>query len=135
MPKCLIPTILTAGFSLLTLATSSCAVNTNESFKYVRNGDYNVVIRDMELAHSGTHNLDICVSLISDKGFPTDESQCFFHGYDVSGLKIDWKPGNEIHIRINDGTVSLFRNYALVSSDPMNPVHFHVSLQDESAPE
>ena len=119
---------------LVTLAVSRCAVSESETFKYVRNGNFVVIIRDREIANSGTHIIDLCVSKSDKKTFPNRKSgyQCFFQGTDIYGLNIKWSSPYRIDVFIKDGYVSCFSNYAIITYGQTVPTKFHISLHDGS---
>ncbi|MBS0455919.1 MAG: hypothetical protein JSS44_01130 [Proteobacteria bacterium] len=120
------------ALSILALIFSACSIIKTEKFSYVENGAFKVNIRDQEFANSGIHNIDLCVAKAKSRGFQQSEAQCFFHGYDISGLKVKWSSPRRIEIFIIDGNISLFRNYAIISNDVPAPIDFHVSLHDGS---
>lgn len=102
-----------------------------ESVADVQNGAFKILIRSQEFRHSGTVNVDICVADVSSVTFPTTDSQCFFHGFDLDHLSAQWRGQNEIEVTFADGYVTEFNNYTS-ALDPKSslPVQFHVTLSD-----
>src|SRR6202140_23716 len=63
----------------------------NETVTEARNGPFKVLVRSLEFHHSGSINVDVCVTDSSSIAFPKSEKvQCFLHGYDLSGLSVKW---------------------------------------------
>ncbi len=107
-----------------------CRKITEESISNVRNGDYQVLLRSQEMNGSGIRNVDICVAKASDSVFPKDKNQCFFHGFDFSGLSVNWKSQNTIEVSFQCGRVDQFRNSAFVYRQGPVPEEFYVTLRD-----
>jgi len=116
---------------LVVLAVTSCA-RTKESVGQVRNGAFQVDIRSQEFNDSGVINTDLCVADVSNLEFPKGNLQCFFHGYDVVGLKVRWLSQHEIEVSFNCGRVTAFSNYAAVLQKELGPVEFHAVLRDNA---
>jgi|HubBroStandDraft_6_1064221.scaffolds.fasta_scaffold333489_2 hypothetical protein len=102
-----------------------------ESVTEVANGPFKVLIRSQDFHHSATVNIDICVSQSSSRTFPKDRAQCFFHGYDFSGLLVRWHSQREIEVSFDSGSLSEFKNYAFVDPKGSLPVEFHITMHDE----
>jgi hypothetical protein len=103
-----------------------------ESVTDVENGPFKILVRSQEFHHSGTVNIDICVAETSSRTFPTGKAQCFLEGSDFYKLSAKWYSQHEIEISFADGTLSQFRNYAFVFPKGSNPVHFHISMREET---
>src|SRR5260370_8568117 len=70
---------------LITLL-GSCRGTPDESVTEVENGPFKILVRSQEFHKSGIHNVDICVTETSNREFPKNKLQCFFHGFDFSEL-------------------------------------------------
>jgi len=106
----------------------------NETVTEARNGPFKVLVRSQEFHHSGTINVDVCVTGSSNPAFPKNEKlQCFLHGYDFSGLSVKWVSQQNIEIAFDCGRVTTFTNSALVYPNGPVPVEFHATLRDECA--
>jgi hypothetical protein len=114
----------------LMLLLCSCKSRPQETFSDVENSPFKVIIRSQEFGHSGTVNIDICVAQVSDRDFPKKSAQCFFHGFDLSGLSVKWHSQRLIEVSFASGWVSFFRNYAFVYPKESDPVEFHTTLCD-----
>lgn len=117
---------------ILSFALFGCGSGkTEETISSIESRNYRIDIRSQEFVNSGIHNVDICVSMVSVKIFPNPNkgAQCFFHGFDLSGLKVEWTSENRIEIYFEDGYVSAFRNYAIIPNG-LHPIEFHVSLRE-----
>src|SRR5271169_6682463 len=98
----------------------------NETITEARNGPFKVLVRSQEFHHSGTINVDVCVTDSSNPAFPKSEKpQCFLHGYDFSGLHVKWLSQNDIEIAFDCGRVTTFTNSAFVYPNGPVPVAFH----------
>ncbi len=103
----------------------------NETVTETKNGSFKILVRSQEFHHSGTINVDVCVTDSSDPKFPTHEKQqCFLHGYDFSGLSVKWLSQRHIEIAFDCGRVTTFTNSAFVYPGGPVPVEFHASLRD-----
>jgi hypothetical protein len=106
----------------------------NETVTEAENGPFKVLIRSQEFHHSGTINVDVCVTESSSRKFPNNERlQCFLNGYDFSGLSVKWLSQRDIEIAFDCGRVTSFRNSAFVYPNGPIPVEFHATLRDECA--
>jgi hypothetical protein len=106
----------------------------NETLTEARNGPFKVLIRSQEFHHSGSINVDICVTDSSNLAFPKNEKlQCFLHGYDFSGLSVKWLSQQNIEIAFDSGRVTTFTNSAIVYPNGPVPVEFHATLCDGCA--
>jgi hypothetical protein len=106
----------------------------NETVTEARNGPFKVLVRSQEFHHSGTINVDVCVTESSNPAFPKSEKlQCFLHGYDFSGLSVKWLSQQNIEIAFDCGRVTTFTNSALVYPNGPVPVEFHATLRDGCA--
>jgi hypothetical protein len=123
------PRLAISAACCLTILLGSCS-KPEESVTEVKNGVFKVLVRSQEFHHSAIQNIDICVAESSSRGFPNNKEQCFFHGFDFSGLSVKWRTECEIEVSFADGRVSYFRNYAIVSPNRSNPVGFHATLRD-----
>jgi hypothetical protein len=105
----------------------------NEIITEAKNGPFKVLVRSQEFHHSGSINVDVCVSDSSDPMFPKHEKQqCFLHGYDFSGLSVKWLSQRDIEIVFDCGRVTTFTNSAFVYPKGPVPVEFHATLRDGS---
>lgn len=93
------------------------------------NGTLKVLVRTQEFRHSGTVNVDICAARASSKSFPKDRMQCFFHGYDFSGLSVAWHSDRNIEVSFRSGYLTHFQNYAIVKEGSETD-SFHTSVID-----
>jgi hypothetical protein len=106
----------------------------NETVTESRDGPFKVLVRSQEFHHSGTINVDVCVTDSSDPTFPNHEKQqCFLHGYDFSGLSVKWLSQRDIEIGFDCGRVTTFTNSAFVYPNGPVPVEFHATLHDGCA--
>ena len=106
----------------------------NETITETTNGPFKVLIRSQEFHHSGSINVDVCVTDSSGLAFPKSERpQCFLHGYDFSGLSVKWLSQQNIEIAFDCGRVTTFTNSALVYPNGPVPVEFHAILRDGCA--
>jgi hypothetical protein len=87
-------------------------------------------VRSQEINGSGIHNIDVCVAKASDSVFPKDKKQCFLHGFDFSGLSVNWKSKNTIEVSFQCGRVDQFRNSAFIYPQGPVPEEFYVTLRD-----
>jgi hypothetical protein len=117
------------AFCALTILLQGCVGRTDESITETKNGAFKIEVRSQEVHNSGLRNIDACVADASSQGFSTGKARCFLHGYDFSGLSIKWQSPQEIDVAYDCGTVSLFRNYAIVPND-LHPTEFHVTLHE-----
>lgn len=127
MPKSLKAPIL----SVFCFVLFSCGMSSKQTVSAIENGNYKIDIRSQEFSNSGIHNIDICVSYAQDKKFPElgKGAQCFFHGFDLSGLSVKWTSGGQIEVSFKDGYVSTFRNYAIIPNG-LHPIEFRVFLYE-----
>lgn len=78
-----------ASIVVAVLCLASCSEPKTVTVNNVVQGNYKVVVRDLEFLHSGIHNTDICVTDLDDGDFPTTKGfQCFLRGYDFVGLTV-----------------------------------------------
>jgi hypothetical protein len=106
----------------------------NEKVTEARNGPFKVLVRSQEFHHSGTFNVDVCVTDSSNLTFPKNEKlQCFLHGYDFSGLSVKWLSQQNIEIAFDCGRVTTFTNSAFVYPNGPVPFEFHAILRDGCA--
>ena len=105
----------------------------NETVTEARNGPFKVLVRSQEFHHSGSINVDVCVTDSSSLAFPKSKLQCFLHGYDLSGLSVKWLSQQNIEIAFNCGRVTTFTNSAFVYPNGPVPVEFHAILRDGCA--
>jgi hypothetical protein len=106
----------------------------NETVTEATNGPFKVLVRTQEFQHSGTINVDVCVTDSSNLAFPKHEKpQCFLHGFDFSGLSVKWLSQQNVEIAFDCGRVTTFTNSALVYSNGPVPVEFHAILRDGCA--
>jgi len=75
----------------------------SETTNETRNGPFKVLIRSQEFHHSGTINVDVCVTDSSSLAFPKSKQQCFLHGFDFSGLSVKWLSQRNIEIAFDCG--------------------------------
>jgi hypothetical protein len=115
----------------LSLVVFSCGKPTEENLEEVKDGAYKVAVRSQEFHHSGIRNVDICVADVASTQFPTDNGQCFLHGFDFSALTVKWLSEGNIEISFACGRVSEFSNFALVANGHPVPVEFHATLNDK----
>jgi hypothetical protein len=104
----------------------------DERVAEAKNGSFKVLVRSQEFHHSGTVNVDVCVTDSSSRSFPKNERlQCFLHGFDFSGLSVRWLSQREVEIAFHCGRVTTFTNSATVYPTGPVPVEFHAILRDE----
>ena len=103
----------------------------NETIVEVKNGPFKALVRSQEFHHSGLINVDVCIADNSEHAFPENErEQCFLHGFDFSGLSVNWRSGKEIEVSYRSGRVTWFTNYASLSLNGSVPAEFHTILCD-----
>lgn len=120
-----------AVLSGLLLAFMVFAGKPNETITEIKNGPFKVLVRSQEFHHSGTINVDVCVTDSPNPAFPKNEKQqCFLHGYDFSGLSIRWRSGLDVEIDFDSGRVTTFTNSAFVYRNGPVPVEFHATLRE-----
>ncbi|HEV2401063.1 MAG TPA: hypothetical protein VGS27_29285 [Candidatus Sulfotelmatobacter sp.] len=103
----------------------------NETITELKNGPFKVLIRSQEFHHSGTINVDVCVTDSPNRAFPKNEKlQCFLHGYDFSALSVKWLSDQNIEIAFDCGRVTNFTNSATVYPNGPVPVAFYATLRD-----
>lgn len=112
----------------LTILLQGCG-RTDQSISETRNGAFKIEVRSREVHGSGIRNIEACVADASSRGFSTGNARCFLQGYDFSGLSITWQSPQEIEVAYNCGTVSFFRNFAIVPNG-LHPAEFHVLLHE-----
>jgi len=106
----------------------------NETLTEVKNGPFKALVRSQDFHHSGSINIDVCVTGSSNSAFPRNEKlQCFLHGYDFSGLSVRWLSPRNIEIAFDCGRVPNFRNSAVVYPHGPVPVEFYATLRDGCA--
>jgi len=105
----------------------------DETVTEARNGPFKVLVRSQEFHHSGSINVDICVTDSSSLAFPKSKRQCFLHGYDFSGLSVKWLSQQNIEIAFDCGRVTTFKNSAFVYPNGPVPVEFYAILHDGCA--
>ncbi len=115
---------------LITLL-GSCRGTPDESVTEVENGPFKILVRSQEFHKSGIHNVDICVTETSNREFPKNKLQCFFHGFDFSELSAKWRGQREIEVSFRCGRVTYFTNDAFVYPKGPVPEDFHATLRDE----
>ena len=54
----------------------------------MKGAGFKVDIRSQDCQTLGIRNIDVCVT-DNNQGFPNDRSQCFLHGFDFSGRRIE----------------------------------------------
>jgi len=125
------PRLLKKSLIVLGAALSGCGLSGKETVSTIDNGNYKISVISTESNNSGTINIDICVSFARDKKNPIhgEAAQCFFHGFDLSGLVVRWTSGDRIDVSFKNGYVSAFRNYAVIPNG-LNPVEFRVFLHE-----
>jgi hypothetical protein len=97
----------------------------------LRNGAFKILVRSQEFRHSGTRNIDICVAETSSLSFPKSRMQCFFHGFDLSGLSVAWQSQHDIEVSFRSGYLTHFENTASVlPSGSSVPESFHTTVRD-----
>lgn len=114
--------LLAASCSTPEEHTTEVTEPTREAFK--------LMVRSQEYHDSGIRNVDVCVAEASAQKFPSGKTQCFFHGFDFSGLSVGWGSGLEIHVCFLTGRVAYFTNYAFVTPPGSTPVEFHASIHE-----
>ena len=118
---------------ILMFSLGGCRTTADSKVTEVRNGPFKALIRSTEFNKSGIHNVDICVAYFSSHEFPTNKIECVLHGYDFSGLTVNWKSSREIEISFDCGRVSQFTNYAVLASKDSTPVEIHARLIEKCA--
>jgi hypothetical protein len=121
------------GLCCLAVVLGSCS-KPEESVTEVKNGAFKIVVRSQEFHHSAIRNIDICVAEATSREFPQSKAQCFFHGFDFSGLSVRWQAEREIEVYFRDGRVTYFMNCPSVSPVDSVPVGFHAILCDGCDP-
>jgi hypothetical protein len=95
------------------------------------NGPFKILVRSQEFGHSGIRNIDICVAEASSRSFPKNQMQCFFHGFDFSGLSVAWQSQRDIEVSFRSGYLTQFDNTALVLPTGTSvPESFHTRVRD-----
>ena len=122
--------VLLPAVTCMSCALVACRGIPEEHLVEVREGAFKIDVRSREFHHSGTVNVDICVTNVSDPLVPEGKPQCFFHGYDLDGLTTEWLSERVILVRFECGRVSEFSNYALVVNDLPFPAEFHAVLDE-----
>lgn len=117
-------------FCCLALLLQGCGKATESLVSKVRYGSYQVLVRSQEIDNSSIHNVDICVAKQSESVFPTDQKQCFLHGFDFSKLLVKWRTGTVIEVSFQCGRVDQFRNSAFLYPNGPVPVQFYIVLND-----
>ena len=130
--QCTMQIRLTVILCFLSLVMLSCSKPTEENLTEVKNGAYKIDVRSQEFHHSNIRNVDICVTEVGSRQFPTDKGQCFLHGFfDFSGLAVKWVSERNVEISFACGRVTKFSNFAVVSKAHPLPVEFHATLNDK----
>lgn len=80
----------------------------------LQSGAFKILVRSQEFGHSGIRNIEVCVAEISSRSFPTSRSQCFFHGFDFSGLSVAWRSPRDVEVSFRSGYLTHFENTASV---------------------
>ena len=97
----------------------------------LRNGAFKILARSQEFAHSGTHLVEICVAETSSGSFPQSGSQCFFRGFDLSGLSVAWQSERDIEVSFRAGYLTHFTNTAsVIPKGTYVPEGFHTTVRD-----
>jgi hypothetical protein len=97
----------------------------------LRNGAFKILVRSQEFRHSGTRNIDICVAEASSRSFPKAKMQCFFHGFDFSGLSVAWQSQREIEVSFRSGYLTYFENaVSVLPTGSSVPEGFHTTIRD-----
>lgn len=97
----------------------------------LRNDAFKILVRSQEFRHSGIRNIDICVAETSSRSFPKSRMQCFFHGFDFSGLSVVWQSQRDIEVSFRSGYLTYFENNATVfPTDGSNSESFHTTVRD-----
>jgi hypothetical protein len=97
----------------------------------LRNGAFKILVRSQEFAHSGTQLIEICVAETSSGSFPQSESQCFFRGFDFSGLSVAWQSERDIEVSFRSGYLTRFQNTAsVIPRGTYVPEGFHTIVRD-----
>jgi len=117
------------GVLAAVLLAASCS-NPEEHTTEVKRGDFKLMLRSQEYHHSGIRNVDICVAEATAEKFPSGKTQCFLHGFDFSGLSVEWRTGSEIDICFSSGRVTYFTNYPSLTPTGSTPVEFHASIHE-----
>jgi hypothetical protein len=95
------------------------------------NGPFKILVRSQEFRHSGTRNIDICIAETSSRSFPKSRMQCFFHGFDFSGLSVAWRSQHDIEVSFRSGYLTRFENTALVLATGSSvPEGFHTVVHE-----
>jgi hypothetical protein len=118
-------------FLTLMLSLAGCRRTTQSQVTEVRHGPFKAYVRSQEFNNSGIHFVDVCVASSSGREFPENKIECLLHGYDISGLSVDWKSDREIEISFDCGRIEQFSNYAVVSRKDSLPVEFHARLSEK----
>jgi hypothetical protein len=97
----------------------------------LENGRFKILVRSQEFRHSGSRNLDICVAETSSRSFPKSRMQCFFDGFDFSGLSVAWRSQHDIEVSFRSGYLTHFENTAVVLATGSSvPESFHTTVHD-----
>jgi len=115
--------------ALLAASCSNSEEHTTEVPEVTR-GAFKLMLRSQEYQHSGIRNVDVCVAEADAQKFPSGKTQCFFHGFDFSGLSVGWRTGREIDVCFSSGRVTYFTNYPSVTPTGSTPVEFHASIHE-----
>ena len=116
-------------FGCLLLALLIFRGKPEEHVAELRNGAFKILVRSQEYGHSGTVNLEICVAETSSGSFPRSGSQCFFRGFDSSGLSVAWLSDSDIEVSFRSGYLTHFENTASVPTGTV-PKGFHTAVRD-----
>ena len=67
----------------------------------------------------------------SSGSFPQSESQCFFRGFDLSGLSVAWQSERDIVVSFRSGYLTRFKNTAsVIPKGTYVPEGFHTIVRD-----
>ena len=97
----------------------------------LQNGAFKILVRSQEFGRSGIRNVDVCVAEASSRSFPTSRAQCFFHGFDFSGLSVAWRSQRDIEVSFRSGYLTQFENTTSVLPTRSSvPEGFHTAVRD-----
>jgi hypothetical protein len=120
--------------SVLFAAALSCSLRFKETVTEVSRGAYKIGVRTQEAYHSSIQNVDICVTDVGSRQFPTDRAQCFLHGFDFSMIAVKWVDERNVEISFDCGRVVQYSNFAQISKGHDVPVEFRATLIDRCNP-
>jgi hypothetical protein len=122
--------LLRIGISFAAILLTSCDGKPREEFVEYANGPLKIIARFQEFHASGIKDAKICLAETSSKSFPENEGQCFLSGYDFFKLSVKWRSKQSVEISFACGTVSSFKNYAILIPAASNPLQVHAILLD-----